>query len=73
MDEQRRDADPDEDIDRAVAGREGQGHELALVAQLGDEDDGEAEEEGVELGRHLGQSILEQLVIESVWLLGGVS
>jgi hypothetical protein len=44
MDEQRREADAHEDIDGPVA-REGQRHELALVAELGDEDDREAEQE----------------------------
>jgi hypothetical protein len=47
VDEQGRDADPDEDRQRPKAGGEGQGHELALVAQLGDEDHGEAEQEGL--------------------------
>ena len=47
MDQGGGDGDPGEDGQRAVAGGEGQGHELALVAELGNEDDAEADEERV--------------------------
>ena len=48
--------DADEHVDRAIAGREGKRHELALVAELGDEDDGEAEQEGVHASSRSGRS-----------------
>ena len=62
---------PDEDVDGAVARREGQRHELALVAQLGDEDDGEAEEERVELKRHLAQPMPVVGATVGVWRFTG--
>jgi hypothetical protein len=50
MDEQRRQADGDEHRQRPIAGGKGKGHELALVAELGEEDDSEGEKEGVHGG-----------------------
>ncbi len=45
-----RDRDGDEDRQRPVARGEGERHQLALVAELGEEHDAEGEEEGVHAG-----------------------
>src|SRR5262249_1204029 len=50
--DRRRDRDADQDLQGRVARREGQGHELALVAELGDEDHAEAQDERRDYGWH---------------------
>ena len=47
MDQRGRSRDPDEDGKRLVAGGEGKRHELTLVAELGNEDHSEAQQQGV--------------------------
>ncbi len=58
VDDQGRDRDRDQHHPGRVAGGEGEGHQLALVAQLGEQHDAEAEPEGVHrclrLGRRAG-------------------
>ena len=56
--ERGRERDADEHGHRAVAGREAERHQLALVAQLGDEDDAEADEEGFDHVAGAGRTTL---------------
>ena len=56
VDDRGGDRDADEHRPHAVAGGEGHGHELGLVAQLGDEDDAEGDERADEYGVHAGRA-----------------
>jgi hypothetical protein len=49
MNQRRRERDRDEDGHGWKAGRERERHQLALVAELGDEDHAEGQEEGIHL------------------------